>query len=70
MAIFNCTPDAMNLVNEPIKTFSHTYYFSFSSGDRIRSRTKLREVYNEPIKCINSFVGYQVDTKTNMVLRN
>ena len=40
MGFINCTPDVMSLVNEPVKTYKHTYYFSFSSGDRVRSRTK------------------------------
>jgi len=40
MGFINCTPEVMNLVNEPIKTHEHTYYFAFSSGDRMRSRAK------------------------------
>jgi len=53
----------MNLVNEWIKTFNHTYYFSISSGDRMRSRSKQREVFNDPKKHVNNFIGFESNAK-------
>lgn len=70
MGFVNCTPDVMNLVNEHIQTHKHTFYFAYSTGDRMRSRTKQREVYNDPKKYVNSFFGYEINTKENIVLRN
>ena len=43
-------PDQMEKLNEKLLTHEHTYYFSYTTGERNRTKNKVREVFNEPKK--------------------
>ena len=43
-------PGLMQQRNVLLKTFDHTFYFSYSSGERKRKYTKGKEFYTEPKK--------------------
>ena len=51
-------PGCMAKINEKIKTFDHTYYFSLASGNRKRQRDKQREMFSEPKKLVKQAAGY------------
>ena len=43
-------PGLMEQRNVLLKTYGHTYYFSYTSGERKRKFAKSKEVYSEPKK--------------------
>ena len=40
-----CSCEYMTKMNEVIKTFDHTYYFSVATGERKKQREKQRDVF-------------------------
>ena len=40
----------MNKINQHIKTYDHTYYFSIATGERKKFREKARDVFDLPQK--------------------
>ena len=61
-------PGLMQQRNIILKTFDHTYYFSYSSGERNRKYMKRREVLTEPEKTSNMSMGFDMDTLQNLRL--
>jgi hypothetical protein len=61
-------PGLMQQRNIFLKTFSHTYYFSYSSGERKRKFMKQREVLKEPRKTVDMAVGFELDALRNLRL--
>ena len=51
-----------------IKTFDHTYYFSYSSGERKKKYMKNREVLKEPTKTTSLSAGFDLDALQNLRL--
>lgn len=56
----------MTKMNEFVKTFDHTYYFSVVGGERKKNREKQREVLREPFKMTNSALNFTSDVTSNI----
>jgi hypothetical protein len=61
-------PGLMQQRNAMIKTYDHTYYFSYSSGERKMKFLKNREGWSEPAKTTNLSAGFDLDTLQNLRL--
>ena len=60
----------MTKMNQHIKTFDHTYYFSVATGERNKLREKARDVFNHPNKLSDSFIGFDSLVSQNIKFRN
>ena len=43
-------PEQMEKYNEKSLTHEYTYYFSYTTGERNRTKNKVREAFDEPKK--------------------
>lgn len=66
LADTDTNPNLQSNCNQYIKTFEHTYYFSISTGDRKRNKTKMREVFKEPKKTIKQNLNFDMDVLANI----
>jgi len=56
--------------NAKIKTFSNTYYFAHSTGERKKIREKPREILTEPKKILDRSLAFNSDAKLDLKYRN
>ena len=67
-ALPELVPEQMEKYNEKIQTYAHTYYFSYTTGERNRTAKKLREVLAEPKRTTEQLLGFDSDVIKNIKL--
>ena len=69
ISIVEFAPEYMETFNQKIKTNESTYYFSYTTGERNRTRaTALEEVLKEPQKSTEIMLGFDSDLVQNLKL--
>lgn len=67
-AVPEITPQVFEQRNVLIKTFSNTYYFSISTGEKKKSFGKAKEFLDEPEKLTKMALGFDTDVIQNLKL--